>query len=340
MIINTSKLYHPQDALKLAFQAAFGAEHMLGDKEKARANFDEEYAKDLKAAPLIEEISSSVVRINLAAWKDAKLPANWLFNLFTLSSAEKSENASQLFDSYLHELGQLAKNGALPFSDTEWGDYIRTYSLPHPVRHSEEYRKKEKPAYRIVSGFFLRLIPVLYALRGRHNAIIGIDGRAASGKSTMADGLAKIFNTKPISMDDFFLPGELRTEKRLAEPGGNVHYERFAKEVIPNLQSCKALSYYPFNCRTMDFDEPKIIPSTSFMIIEGAYSHHPYFGQFLDVKVFSDIAHELQIERIKKRNGERIAEIFFSKWIPMEEKYFSTYKIMENSCIVVQSPNL
>ena len=338
MRINTSKLYHPQDAVKLAYQAAFGAEHMLGDVKKARAYFDEEYGKDPSSTPLLEEIAQDVVRVNLSAWKEAKLPADWLFDLFVLSTGEKNENAQDLFCSFLDELAELAKKSAFQFTNTEWVDYISSnnmYDQPRPVRHSEDYRKKEKPAYRVVSGFFVRLIPILYKLKGRQEAVIGIDGRAASGKSTMADGLAKIFKTVPISTDDFFLPGELRTDKRLDEPGGNVQYERFAKEVIPKLKGEQTLSYRRFNCKTMDFDEPKTIPITRFMVIEGAYCHHPYFGEYLDVKVFSDVTHDAQMERITQRNGEQIAEIFRNKWIPMEEKYFNANKIKEKSSLVV-----
>ena len=338
MIINKSKLYHPQDAVKLAFQAAFGAEHLLLDKTKAKAYFDEEYAKDLKPAPLIEKIASDAVRVSLAAWKDAKLPKDWLFDMFLFSSEEKNMNSNKLFEGYLYEIGQLAEKDGLPFSLTDWNMYISDYNAhdkPKPVRHSDEYRKKEQPAYRIVSGFFVRLIPILYALRGKERAVIGIDGRAASGKSTMADGLAKIFKGVPISMDDFFLPGELRTAQRLDEPGGNVHYERFAEEVISNLRSQNAIRYRPFNCRTMDYDTPKIIPPSSFMVIEGAYCHHPYFGDYLDARVFSDVSANEQMRRLIKRNGEQIYEVFKNKWIPMEEQYFEAHKIAENACLTV-----
>ena len=338
MIIDTSKLYHPQDAVKLAYQAAFGAEHLLLDKAQAEVYFNEEYATDLKPAPLVEEIASDVVRVNLAAWKEARLPSGWLFDLFVLSSAATHESPQELFRTYLNELEGLAYKDALPFSFDEWNEYMSEYNNEgtlKPVRHSGEYRKKEQPAYRIVSGFFVRLIPILFALRGKNNAVIGIDGRAASGKSTMADGLSKIFKTIPISMDDFFLPGEIRTAKRLDEPGGNVHYERFASDVIPVLRNQKVFSYHPFNCRTMDYDEPKVIPSASFMVVEGAYCHHPYFGEYLDVKVFSDVTADNQMRRIKKRNGDQIAEIFINKWIPMEEKYFETYRIKENAHFVI-----
>ena len=66
--------------------------------------------------------------------------------------------------------------------------------------------------------------------------VIAIDGRAASGKTTLAAALAAETGGTVVHMDDFFLPAELRTPQRLAAPGGNVHAERFAEEVLPFLR--------------------------------------------------------------------------------------------------------
>ena len=60
--------------------------------------------------------------------------------------------------------------------------------------------------------------------------VIAIDGRAASGKSTLAEQLSTLLEADVIHMDDFFLQPYQRTPERLAEIGGNVDYERFAKE--------------------------------------------------------------------------------------------------------------
>ena len=53
-----------------------------------------------------------------------------------------------------------------------------------------------------------------------------------SGKTTLANELSEMHNNIPIfHADDFFLLPELRTEERLNEPGGNIHYERMKAEV-------------------------------------------------------------------------------------------------------------
>ncbi|MBQ3256889.1 MAG: hypothetical protein IJA67_05715 [Oscillospiraceae bacterium] len=65
---------------------------------------------------------------------------------------------------------------------------------------------------------------------GTRPVVIGMDGMAASGKSTLAALLADRLDAAVIHMDDFFLPQGFRTPERLRTPGGNVYYERFCKE--------------------------------------------------------------------------------------------------------------
>ena len=78
----------------------------------------------------------------------------------------------------------------------------------------------------------MRLLPLLQriAAEEKRPLVIAIDGRAASGKTTAAEQLRFILGGSAIHMDDFFLPVSLRTAERFAEPGGNVHYERFCEE--------------------------------------------------------------------------------------------------------------
>ena len=60
---------------------------------------------------------------------------------------------------------------------------------------------------------------------------IAIDGNCASGKSTLGECLRQIYDANLFHMDDYFLPFARKTPERLAEPGGNVDYERFWAEV-------------------------------------------------------------------------------------------------------------
>ena len=165
--------------------------------------------------------------------------------------------------------------------------------------------------------------------------IIAIDGMTGSGKSTLAEELAQIYNSPIFRADDFFLPTELRTEERLNEPGGNIHYERMKKEVIDCLINGKIndiIKYRPFSCKIQNYGDEKNLKINQINIVEGSYCLHPYFEKYYDISIFLSINEKDQIERLTKRCPQMINN-FINKWIPLEKKYHDAYKICENSDI-------
>lgn len=330
----------PQDIVKLCYQAAFGAEHLLPDPAKAKAYFETEFQKVSAAdIPLYEEISPDICRVNLSAWKKEDLPAEWLFRMF-LGTATIPQGGETTFLQYLEAAEQVLSAHSVSFSREEWETYLCNYKKEglRAVHHSDLYRMAEQPAYRIVRKQFLRLLPVLQAaakLQKNDPIIIAIDGRAASGKTTLTGLLQQILSADVIHMDDFFLPPALRTEERLSEPGGNIHYERFLEEVLPFLKKDVPFSYRIFDCSKMNYHGEQLISSPSFRIVEGAYSCHPLFGNYADLRVFSDISPEEQMQRIQNRNGAEMAELFRTRWIPMEEAYYAHFQIREKADIIL-----
>lgn len=326
----------PQDVLKLCYQAAFGAEHLLQDMERAKAYLQQEY-ETVPAAekPLFEEISDEIVRVDLSAWKFYGLPAEWLFSM--LAASPFAEAGEAVFRDYLKQAEVVLE--AASFSQSDWQAYLQEYEKTglSPVHHSPIYREQEKPAYRIVNKKFVRIFPILQEAAKQQGevCVIAIDGRAASGKTTMTTMLQAVLQAEVVQMDDFFLPPELRTEKRLAEPGGNVHYERFQAEVLPHLSQAAPFSYRRFDCSQMDYHGSRAVGESRFRIVEGSYSHHPAFGEYAHIKVYSFVDGEEQLKRIEKRNGSRMAEMFRTRWIPLEEAYFETYGIRRKADLEV-----
>ena len=125
-------------------------------------------------------------------------------------------------------------------------------------------------------------------------AVLAIDGMSASGKTTLAEELAEQFSGSVIHTDDFHLPFELRTEERRAQPGGNLDYERFAREVLPYLNQKIEITYGRFSCR-----EGKIVETVNIgadcplVIVEGAYSMRPEFRKAYDLSICMLISEEL-----------------------------------------------
>ena len=153
--------------------------------------------------------------------------------------------------------------------------------------------------------------------------IVAIDGKCTSGKTTLASKLAQIYDCNVFHMDDFFLRPEQRTRSRFAEVGGNVDYERFQEEVLLPLRSGRSFSYRPFDCKTFTLSVPIIVTPKRLNIVEGTYSHHPYFGNPYDLKILLTVDEETQRRRILDR-PEFLHKRFFVEWIPMENRYFDT----------------
>lgn len=164
--------------------------------------------------------------------------------------------------------------------------------------------------------------------------VVAIDGRCASGKTTLAEHLARASGAGVIHMDDFFLPEQLRTARRMEEAGGNVHYERFEREVLPRLKSGEAFAYRRFDCGRMEPGEAVQVGPGRLRIVEGAYSCHPRFGSYMNLRVFGDITAPEQRNRIRERNGEEGLKNFLEKWIPLEERYFAAFQIREHADFV------
>ena len=161
------------------------------------------------------------------------------------------------------------------------------------------------------------------SLLQKGSVILAIDGGSGSGKTTLAGELAEKYGCNVFHMDDFFLRPEQRTAARFAEVGGNVDRERFLSEVLTPLSKGETVVYRPFDCSRMTLGEEIRVEPTALTVVEGAYSMHPALAGFYDLSVFLDISPALQRERIIARNAEKGANLFFERWIPLEERYFA-----------------
>lgn len=165
--------------------------------------------------------------------------------------------------------------------------------------------------------------------------IAAIDGRCCAGKTTAAAILQQRLDCNVIHMDDFFLRPTQRTVKRLAEPGGNVDWERFQEEVLVPFALGKPFSYRPFDCYTMDFKAPVWIQPKQLTIVEGSYSCHPQLWDAYRLHIFLTVSPKEQLCRIQQRNGAMQVEAFKKRWIPLEERYFQAFSVAQRCEVVL-----
>lgn len=165
--------------------------------------------------------------------------------------------------------------------------------------------------------------------------IIAIDGRCAAGKTTLAKILSENVNCDVIHIDDFFLPVTKRTEERMVQSGGNIDFERLISEVLTPIKNGEPYVYSKYNCQSGTFSAGQRVNPQKITVVEGSYSCHPCVFPFYDLHIFLDIDRSTQKECILQRDKDN-ADAFFSKWIPMEEKYFSEFNIKDKCEIITQ----
>ena len=162
------------------------------------------------------------------------------------------------------------------------------------------------------------------ALSGRQERVlVALDGRCAAGKSTLAAQLCRQYGWNVVHMDHFFLRPEQRTAERLAQPGGNIDWERFSEELLLPLRKGGTPLYRPYDCHSGQLLEPIPFSPGPVVLAEGSYACHPALRDQYDLRVFLDITPEVQAQRIAAREGEACAQVFRDKWIPLEEAYLT-----------------
>ncbi len=154
--------------------------------------------------------------------------------------------------------------------------------------------------------------------------VIAIEGRAASGKTTLANYLAKKYNITVFHIDDFFLPLKLQTQERLSEVGENIDHERFLYEVLLPLKSEEpSIALKKFNCKIQSLEPTTIVNASNVIIVEGVYCLNKNLRDYYDYKVFIDVNIDLQHKRLKDRSSIEVYNKFVNKWLPLEDKYFN-----------------
>lgn len=323
----------PQDAVKLLYQRRFGPGHLVQDPSAALQRLRDEWALTPAdpTAPLLENIGNGLVRVMLPAWSEEEYPAEALNDDF-VRSARIHTGSLDDFSNDITFLRELTVQGILPFSVGELDSYLKQYTAAGRgvVSHSEEYRQAYCPAYRVVHKDCISISPAAViskeiARRKSQNRplLVAIDGRCASGKTTLAAQLQSLCSCAVVHMDDFFLRPEQRSQKRYDTPGENVDHERFLQEVLLPLYHGSTAQYRPFDCAAQRLSDPVQVQPLPVVVVEGSYSCHRDLFPYYDLTVFLSVPPEVQMERIVKREGTEYAKVFREQWIPLEEAYFA-----------------
>jgi hypothetical protein len=329
-----------QDAIKFLYQSYMGGGHLIQDEAHAQARLEEEWTKTpaSRSVPLWEPLGEHFCRLHFSACKVHGLSSKTVYRLFLLTAQETTPDPSALDQS-------LALLDRLPFPNEEierTRSQYRASGCPM-VGHSAAYRNAYSPAYRIIAQRYLPLLPILAAIdqeMSRTDAVrVAIDGPCASGKTTLGQTLADLYGCPLLHMDDFFLRPEQRTAARLAEPGGNVDYQRFDREVLTPLCLGTPACYRPWHCRSGSFGPSRTVPPSPLTVVEGSYALHPSLRGRYHLRIWTEAPLPVRLQRLAQRGGPDCLSRFQTQWIPLEDRYFSACQV-QDCCQLSYSPSV
>lgn len=183
--------------------------------------------------------------------------------------------------------------------------------------------------------------------------IIGINGVDTSGKTTFASYFEtflkwKGHKTQLIHLDDFH--NELKIRKAMENEIDSYIANAFNLEVLTNTILEPASKNETVNCQLnlLDLDSDKFtnkkhfaIDQETIILIEGVLLFRPPIDKYLDIRIFIDISFEEVLKRAEERDvpkyGVSFLDIYKGKYIPVQQKYISTWKPKENSDIVINN---
>ncbi|MHB1452846.1 MAG: uridine kinase family protein [Saccharofermentanales bacterium] len=345
---NSYPLSTIRDIVKLIYQNEFAGGHLITDE---RASFElleremqgaasEDAASGFAPEAVFEEIGNHLCRLNLRAALQTGVSTATINRIF-IYTANHRTGSTESFQQKLGMFRELCEDGELPFDTQEIDQYIGQYAKDGfpAVSHSEEYRLAYNPSYRVVDQAFHQYFDLFVRLDGllrsdSPSLIAAIDGNSGAGKSWLSGLIGSIYSCNLFHADDFFLRPEQRTQARLAEPGGNVDYERLESEIYAQIAEDRSFKYRKFDCSVMALGDTVQVAPCRLNIIEGSYSLHPNLSKYCDLRIFLKISAADQAERILRRNGPILYQRFAEEWIPKENLYFRTFSIEQNCDLV------
>lgn len=322
-----------RDYVKLLYQSEFGPAHLFSSSREAldglRAELAQAREEGYASAYTVEAIGGGLCRFHLNPQSLAEDDLPLLCRCFAGSAYERGRRAGLC--EKLGFLSGLTWRGGLPLDKEELESFLSLYAAMDcpTLRHSDGYRDTYRPHYRVLDRDLAFYFPALQAIEKALRetggpVLVAVDGRCGAGKTTFAARCAQVFgDCSVLHMDDFFLPPDKRTQQRLAQPGGNVDYERAEEELFSPLSRGQAAAYRPFDCSAGDFGVPTGVPCAKLNIVEGAYTLHPVLAKYAQVKIFLTCSPQAQLSRLERREPAEKLEKFRETWIPLEEAYFT-----------------
>jgi uridine kinase len=170
---------------------------------------------------------------------------------------------------------------------------------------------------------------VVNALRGREGTRwIGVDGKGATGKTTLAAQIAAALPGSVVVHNDDFARPDVR----------GWELDRFVRQVLQPL-----LAGRPGRYQRWDFDrnvgaEWTTVPVGVPVIVEGVSATDERLGVPWDFTIWVEVPYELRLARALERDGPEMMERWLTDWMPSEDAYEQAQRPQERVDLVYRPP--
>ena len=170
---------------------------------------------------------------------------------------------------------------------------------------------------------------VVAAVEGRQGTRwIGVDGKGATGKTTLAARIAAALpRSVVVHIDDFAQP-DIRGWDR----------GRFVRQVLQPL-----LVGQPGRFQRWDFNrnvgaEWHTVPAGVPVVVEGVSSTDVRLGVPWDFTLWVEVPYEIRLARAVERDGPEMMERWLTDWMPSEDAYEQAQRPQDRVDLVYRPP--
>jgi uridine kinase len=140
---------------------------------------------------------------------------------------------------------------------------------------------------------------------------VGIDGKGASGKTTLAAAVAAALrNAVVVHVDDFARPSVETWER-----------DRFVAQVLVPLAAGRPARYERWDWDSDASAGWAEVPVGVPVVVEGVSSTDVRLGVPWDVALWVEVPYEVRLARALARDGEGMREQWVERWMPAEDAY-------------------
>ena len=160
--------------------------------------------------------------------------------------------------------------------------------------------------------------------RGVHTPIILIDGRAGSGKTTLASALQQqLFKDgdslpRVIHMDDLYLGWD----------GLVAGVDYLNRHILKFVAAAKTANWQKFNWQTEQRDQWQEFSGGTPLIVEGVGALNRFASEIAQLRVWLEVPEETRRERWVQRDGHKFDENW-APWAAQELDFYATERSAE-----------